>query len=115
MKNPIGSWPVLYALAWVAYAALIAIVTSTMGVPAMEIATFALGNSIPPAILGIPVIRYYQRERKETPGLDAIRNVAFAIAFAGGSVAIETLILYLSFREKFTFRLASAVWGVLIA
>ena len=115
MKNPIGSWPVLYALAWIAYAALVAIVMGTMPVPALEIATFALGNSLPPALLGILVIRYYRRERTLTPFAAATRNIVFGFLFAVGSVAIEMPFLRLIFGAKFRFRLENAIWGMLIA
>ena len=63
-----------YALGFLLYLALNAIVISAMGMPPFETFRYALSNTLPAALLGMLVVRYYSTHRVRFDGFGAMRH-----------------------------------------
>lgn len=110
-------WPAVYLLSFLLYLAVIAIVMTAARLPVREVLLFSIANTLPPALFGILVVRYYR-----TPGAigvrrgGPIRHFVFGLTFAVASVATTLLLTRLAFGpRRFGIRPDAALWAVLIA
>ena len=101
----------LYVVSCLLYLAVNAIVILVAGASAPDTIRFAIANSLPPSLLGIAVVRYFYRGDRLTA---LARNVLLALGFGATCVGASMLIMWLIEPRMFAWRLANAVWALLI-
>jgi sensor histidine kinase YesM len=112
-----NGWKRIYLLSFLLYMGLNAAVLTSMQLPARDIATFAMANTVPPALFGIFVVRRYRSDRPLPGGATGLaRHLLNASAFAAAVVSGTCLIIWLGVESRrFILRIESLLWTLIIA
>ncbi len=98
----------LYLLGCLLYLSVNVIVLRVAGMSLWrDVIGFAIANALPPALLGIAVVRYYRA--------GVLRNIVLALAFAVISSALTTGIQWLTWPDRFRLHMEYVVWTALVA
>jgi len=101
-----------YALGCLLYFCINAVVMKIINLPNLEIGAWAVANTVPPALLGIGIVKFYGAARRWAWPM----HVALAALFASASVLGTHLTsLAILGRKPWMFTLEGLVWGWLIA
>lgn len=110
--HSLPGWRGIYILGFALYFAVYVIVTLVGGLRGREVLVFPFAATLPPALLGLLVVRYYRVRRAPWHFL---RHFLFGLGFAISSVLGSTLILFLAYPTTMKFRVDSMMWALLIA
>jgi hypothetical protein len=103
----------LHVLSFLLYLALNVVIMVAGRVPAEMGLTFVCANTLPPALLGILVVKRYRQERSEPRGV--LWHAAFGVAFATAVTAATLLIAWAGLpRGVFRTEPARTLWAFMI-
>lgn len=101
-----------YAIGCLLYFCINAVVMRVMNLPDPEVGAWAIANTVPPALLGIGIVRFYDARRRWMWTM----HVALAALYASASVFGTHLTSFAILgRRPWMFTLDGLVWGWLIA
>jgi len=105
-------WWRQYALGCLLYFGINAVVMKVINLPSPEVGAWAIANTLPAALLGIGVVRFYIARRRWAWPMHIAIAALFASAAVFGTHLISLAILG---RKPWMFTLEGLVWGWLIA